>query len=102
MEVLINKTEGVLEVNVTGRIDTNTAPELEAAINKEIGDSKVVELNLSGVIYISSAGLRVILIFHKSLTARGGKLVILNPNEDVMDIFDMTGFSSFLNIEEKI
>ena len=54
MEVLINKNSGVLEVNVTGRIDTNTAPELESAINKELGDLKVVELNLSGVIYISS------------------------------------------------
>ncbi len=101
MEVLINKNSGVLEVNVTGRIDTNTAPELESAINKELGDLKVVELNLSGVIYISSAGLRVILIFHKVLSAHGGKLIVQNANEDVMDIFDMTGFSSFLNIEEK-
>ncbi len=101
MEVLINKNSGVLEVNVTGRIDTNTAPELESAINKELGDLKVVELNLRGVIYISSAGLRVILIFHKALSAHGGKLIVQNANEDVMDIFDMTGFSSFLNIEEK-
>ena len=86
MEVKIEKDNGLLNAIITGRLDTNTAPELEIMVNLD---------------YISSAGLRVILIFHKQMAALGGGLVILNPKEEVMDVFDMTGFSSFLKIKEK-
>lgn len=101
MEIVKKIENKVLVLDVIGRLDTNTAPELEASVKSEISEVKKMELNLKELNYISSAGLRVILIFHKQLTANGGKLFVLNPKEEVMDVFDMTGFSSFLNIEER-
>jgi anti-sigma B factor antagonist len=90
----------VLTIKVEGRLDTNTAPELEDSVNDDIVGIKVLNIDLKNLDYISSAGLRVVLIFHKAMSASGGKLIISNPKEEVMDVFDMTGFSSFLNIEE--
>ena len=101
MDIIKNLEDNKLTVDVIGKLDTNTAPELEAAISNDIASVKYLILNLKELNYISSAGLRVILIFHKQLSAGGGKLTVLNPTEEVMDVFDMTGFSSFLNIEER-
>ncbi len=101
MEVKIEKDNGLLNAIITGRLDTNTAPELEIMVNESLDNIKNVQFDLTNLDYISSAGLRVILIFHKQMAALGGGLVILNPKEEVMDVFDMTGFSSFLKIKEK-
>ena len=100
MELMISKENEQLNVSVTGRLDTNTAPDLEAAVNENRQDAKIVKLDFTNLDYISSAGLRVVLIFHKTMEASGGKLIIFKPKEEVMDVFDMTGFSSFLRIEE--
>ena len=59
-----------------------------------------LNLDLAQLDYISSAGLRVILKFHKHLKSNNGSLIILNPKDEVLEIFDMTGFSTFLNIKE--
>lgn len=100
MEVIKHKVEDTLKVTIKGRLDTNTAPQLEKAVLEELEGITKLELDLSSLAYISSAGLRVILMFHKTLAARKGSLKVLHPVEEVMDVFDMTGFSSFLNIEE--
>lgn len=94
----INKDE--LYVEVSGRLDTNTSPELEASIREDIDNVNSLVIDLKELEYILSAGLRTILTFQKILMARGGKLVIKNVNDSVMEVFDMTGFSSFLTIEE--
>ncbi len=101
MEVKVEKDNGLLNVIVVGRLDTNTAPDLESIVNENKSDVTTIKLDFTNLDYISSAGLRVVLVFHKSMAAIGGKLIISNPKEEVMDVFDMTGFSSFLCIEEK-
>ena len=100
MEISKYKVEEYLKVTVKGRLDTNTAPELEKSILEEMESINKLDLDFSGLDYISSAGLRVVLMLHKTLSAKKGVLKILHPKEEVMDVFDMTGFSSFLNIEE--
>lgn len=100
MTIDFEKKGTELTVSLTGRLDTNTAPELDAALKDDLINIYSLKLNLKELDYISSAGLRVILVLHKTLTKKGGSLVILNPNDEVLDVFDMTGFSSFLTIED--
>ena len=85
-------------VALTGRLDTTTSPDLEAALKDVIGTAKFVDFDFSNLEYISSAGLRVLLATHKALSANG-KLTIKNVNDTVKEVFEITGFSDILNIE---
>jgi anti-sigma B factor antagonist len=87
----------VMTIAVEGRIDTTTAPELEAEVKRELGDKSQIVFDFAKVDYISSAGLRVLLGAHKLMGADGMK--IININETVGEIFEITGFSYVLNIE---
>ncbi|MCR5350712.1 MAG: STAS domain-containing protein [Acholeplasmatales bacterium] len=100
MEIFKAKDNDLLKVSLSGRLDTNSAPELEKSIKDELEGVKKLVLNLFNLDYISSAGLRVILMLHKSMKASGGSLLISHPKDEVMEVFDMTGFSSFLVFEE--
>lgn len=88
----------VISEAIIGRIDTTTAPELEATVDNCLSDTKELVLDLAGVEYISSAGLRVLLKAHKSITPKGN-MKILNVNEAIMEVFEITGFSDILTIE---
>ena len=100
MEISKVKNSGKLEVEVIGRLDTNTAPELENSISDDLEGIKELDINLKNLDYISSAGLRVILKLHKLMASNGANLYVINPKDEVMEVFDMTGFSTFLNIKE--
>ena len=90
-------TEGTrLTIAVSGRVDTVTAPELEAAL--KFGDATCVVIDLANVPYMSSAGLRLLLAANKTMVGRGGELQIANLQEDVREVFDITGFSDILNL----
>ena len=93
----IKKTQegSKLEFSLEGRLDTTTAPELEAEL-KESGTDLL--LDFAKLSYISSAGLRVLLSTQKAVNAANGSMTIVNVNEEIMEVFDMTGFSSFLTI----
>ena len=98
IEKEINETQTILKV--IGRIDTTNANEFDSTVQNEIKEGTNLVLDLKGLEYISSAGLRVLLSTHKALTKVNGKLIIRNVNSDVMEVFDITGFSSILTIEE--
>lgn len=87
-----------LEVAVEGRLDTVTAPELEAELNKDLGSAETLTLDFSKLEYISSAGLRVLLSAHKAMAAKGG-MKVTHVNEIVREVFEVTGFSDILTIE---
>ncbi len=87
-----------LTLAVDGRLDTVTAPELEAELKASIGGMDTLTLDFSGLEYISSAGLRVLLSAHKQMAAAGG-LTITHVNEIVSEVFEVTGFSDILNIQ---
>ena len=85
---------------VAGRLDTTTAPELEMALkNLESVPRQTLHLNLKDVEYVSSAGLRVILLAHKIMLPSGGKMVLKNPSEFCKQVLEATGMDSILTIE---
>jgi anti-sigma B factor antagonist len=96
----INKVlEGTkLELEITGRLDTITAPELDAEIKQNMDAIDCLVLNFKGVEYISSAGLRVLLATQKSM-GKKGKMIVKEVNDTVMEIFNITGFVDILTIE---
>lgn len=93
-------TETQIILKIVGRIDTTNANDFDNQVQNEIKEGVNLVLDLKGLEYISSAGLRVLLSTHKSLTKVNGKLIIRNVNSDVMEVFDITGFSSILSIED--
>ncbi len=91
------KTDGTeLTISLQGRLDTTTAPELEAAL-KDVTENQLV-FDFSELEYISSAGLRILLAAHKRMSVKG-KMTVRNINEFVSEVFEVTGFSDILNIE---
>lgn len=96
----INKqeTETTLNISLEGRLDTSTAPRLEAELKKSIGSKTELVFDFSGLEYISSAGLRVLLSAQKVMN-RQGTMTLKNVNESVMEVFEITGFCDILTIE---
>ncbi len=96
----IQKTiqDGKAVLALSGRLDTTTAPELEQEVKATLDGADALTLDLEGLEYISSAGLRVVLTAQKAMAKRNGMKVI-HVNETVMDVFEVTGFSDILTIE---
>ena len=95
----ITKTaeNGTLRIALEGRLDTNTAPQLEAELKTSLSGITELELDFSGLEYISSAGLRLLLAAQKTMS-RQGKMTIRNVNETIMEVFEITGFVEILTI----
>ena len=87
-----------LTLTITGRLDTVTAPQLEAELNGSLGGIQKLILDISPLEYISSAGLRVLLSAQKTMNKQG-MMVVKGANEAIMEIFEVTGFIDLLNIE---
>ena len=98
MEIKLDKNVDKLVVALTGRLDTTTAPQLEETIKNELSDVKDLVIDLKDLEYISSAGLRVLLLGQKTMNKQG-KMTVTNANESIMEIFEVTGFSDILNIQ---
>ena len=96
IEIKRNAEEVVIEL--VGRLDTNTAPALDKTIGEDIQDNNNLVLDLKGLEYISSAGLRVLLAAQKKMQ-KSGSLKVKNVCSEIMDVFDMTGFADILTIE---
>ena len=87
-----------LIVELEGRLDTMTAPELETELKGSLDKVQSLTLDFSKLEYISSAGLRVLLSAHKAMSAKGGMKVI-HVNEIVQEVFEVTGFADILTVE---
>ena len=98
MTIQKNREADTLTVAIEGRLDTTTAPQLESELNSSIDGVKELVLDLVDLAYVSSAGLRVLLSAQKTMNKQGS-MVIKNANEEVMEIFEVTGFSDILTIE---
>ena len=97
----VNKitNKGKTTLQVEGRVDTVTAPELEKAVNAAAEDTDTLVLDCEKLVYISSAGLRVLLSTHKLMTKKKGPFELINIGDDIMEIFSITGFAQILNIK---
>ena len=99
MNVTKKQTGSELLVEIEGDINTTTAPELHADVAENLEGITNLIIDFKKVDYVSSAGLRVLLVMYKTMNGQGGEMVIRNVNSEVMDVFSMTGFDSFLTIE---
>jgi len=97
----INKTKDgeTLILTLEGRLDTTTAPQLQDALIPEFDTNKSIRLDFKGMEYVSSAGLRVVLQAEKTAKAKGGSMTLKNVSEEIMEVFEMTGFSDLLTFE---
>lgn len=99
MEISINTKDDSKIISIAGRIDTATAPALEQAINTEIANGcRKVLLNFSGVSYISSGGLRVLLATAKKLKGAGDRFGLCGLSPEVLKILKLAGFTSIFSI----
>ena len=98
MTIEIKKNADSATICVAGRLDTTTAPLLDKTINEDIADVKNLILDIKGIDYISSAGLRVLLSAQKKMQ-KIGSMKVLNVCPAVMEVFEMTGFADILVIE---
>ena len=98
MTIEINKMDRETVIELSGRLDTTTAPVLDKTISEDISESINLTLDLKGLEYISSAGLRVLLSAQKRMN-KCGSMKLRNVCEEVMDVFEMTGFADILEFE---
>lgn len=92
------KNDNALVIALEGRLDTTTAPELEAALSTALQGVQELTFDFEKLDYISSAGLRVLLGAQKVMH-RQGSMKVVHANEIIMEIFEVTGFTDFLTIE---
>lgn len=98
MTITKTQEENALTLTLEGRLDTMTAPELENELKNSLDGVEALTLDFSALEYVSSAGLRVILGAQKIMNKQG-EMKITNVNEEIMEIFDITGFTDILTIE---
>ena len=100
MKVEITQTDNQVMVTIEGRLDTVTSSEFEKNLTPYFSPQGLeLTLDCSAMEYISSAGLRIVLMTHKNITGKGGRFIIRNLTKEVRSVFDMTGFSRILTIE---
>ena len=98
MEIKKEKNGSTLEIKVSGRLDTTTAPDLEKEVQASIDGVDDLTFDFEGLEYISSAGLRVLLATQKIMNKQGSMKVV-SVSQPVMEVFEITGFSEILTIE---
>lgn len=99
MNIITEKTEDGIKLNIEGRVDTVTSPTLQEAILNAFQKTGNLVLDLEKVDYVSSAGLRALLIGEKTAKGKKGSMKIIHVQESVQAVFLMTGFSKILQIE---
>ena len=97
MKVTLDKNGSTLKVSVSGRLDTTTAPELEKTLGSQLEGIESLTLDFGDLAYISSAGLRVLLALQKTMN-RQGQMAVTHVNDNIMEVFDVTGFVDVLTI----
>lgn len=98
MEIIKTQDGANLTIAVEGRLDTTTAPQLEEVVKNDLAEITALKFDLAKLEYISSAGLRVVLAAQKIMNKQG-TMVINNANDEIMEVFEITGFADILTIE---
>ncbi|WP_068875585.1 MULTISPECIES: STAS domain-containing protein [unclassified Phenylobacterium] len=102
MQIKEENRGGVLLLSVSGRLDSGTAGDLEAVLPARVQDNEKIVLSLVETPYVSSAGLRVLLIGAKAARSKGHRLVLSGLSDSVREVFDISGFSSIFAIEADV
>lgn len=99
MTIKMDRDGTSLTVSLEGRLDTTTAPKLEAELRQALKTVTDLVIDLRELAYVSSAGLRVLLSAQKVMNKKRGDMLVRNVNDAVMEVFEVTGFVDILNIE---
>lgn len=99
MEIKKEQNGEFLKISLIGRLDAVTATNLDKVVQNDLTGIKDLVMDFKELVYVASAGLRVLLMAQKKMNKQGS-MKIINVSDDVKDVFDMTGFLDFLNIEE--
>lgn len=99
MEIVKERQGDSLTLRLSGRLDTGTSPELQEVVTKELDGVKHLAVDMAELEYITSAGLRVLLNAAKKIDAAEGSMVVKNANEDIREVFKITGFDDILVLE---
>ena len=99
MTINKNAEGSKLTLALEGRLDSTTAPELQAVIKESVDGIEELTIDMTDLEYVSSAGLRVLISAHKAMRSKGG-MTVTNVNEIVMEVFEITGFAEILNIQK--
>ena len=102
MEMKISEQEGIKVVAIEGALDGNTVNDAQAGCTPLLGNKTKLVLDLKNCVYISSAGLRLLLMVAKTLAAQAGVLVLSGVCAEIMDVMEMTGFSSFFKTYDSV
>ena len=97
---LIKKSDSKAELLLDGRLDTSTAPAAQDAFLKVANEYASLELNFADLAYVSSAGLRALLMLQKQVNKTGGSLLLTNVKPSVKEVFEITGFAGIMNIAD--
>ena len=99
MNISETRSGDVIQIKIDGRVDTTTSPQLQNAILQAFQKGSKLVLDFSEVEYVSSAGLRALLIGQKTANSKGGSMTLVNVADAVLQVFQMSGFSGILHIE---
>jgi anti-anti-sigma factor len=103
MEIIQKEENGIVSIEIKGRLDADSSPEAEKVVKEALKDQTTrVLFNLSSLEYLSSAGLRVLLGAAKEMRRRDGKIVLCALNEFVKEIFEVSGFQSLIPIADTV
>lgn len=91
-------SEGVVQLDIEGKIDSLSSSDFQNAVLKSFQKSNSIVINMEKVSYISSAALRALTLGHKTALSKGGKMTLINVQPAVMDVFHTTGFDKMLDI----
>ena len=97
MKIDVSRNGGKTTIALSGRLDTTTAPQLEAQLREVLNGAAELELDFAELAYISSAGLRVLLMAQKAMNKQG-RMTVCNVNETILEVFEVTGFTDILTI----
>ena len=98
LNIKTEKNGTIFNVALEGLLDTKTAPDLEQAVMDNIGEATEIHFDFADLEYLTSAGLRVLLAAQQEMDDKDGTMTLKNVSDDIMEIFDMTGFSDVLTI----
>ena len=102
MNITFKKSGDVEIAEIEGSIDSKTAPELQQSILDGVAGTSKIVLDLTKVGFVSSAGLRVLLMVYRQLKGKDGKIVLVGVSEEIRDVMFMTGFISFFEIDKTL
>jgi len=98
MEIKKTQNGETVRLSLEGRVDTLNAPQLQKALSEFFPEAETIELDFERVEYVSSAGLRVLLLGEKTANAAGKTMVLKNVSAEIMEVFEVTGFTGILSI----